>query len=221
MGRNRPLRLTLGADVSPDQLWLTNYFEEGTRRLEQSIVDRSRDTDYRISNRKYSYDTGGNVTRIADQPSDATAWDTQCFRYDKLRRLTKAFTPRSGDCAGEPTAESLGGVASYLYDYGYDKIGNRTLGRTTTSSGVVNRKYNYDPANQPHVVRSIDETGPSGMARDEFGYDRTGNTTTRKVAGQHPDHLLRRRGPYVQGRRGFRQGVVVSLRRRWRPTDQA
>ncbi|GAA3651214.1 hypothetical protein GCM10022267_41890 [Lentzea roselyniae] len=177
------LRLTLGADMSPDQLWLTNYFEEGTRRLEQSIVDRSRDTDYRISNRKYSYDTGGNVARIADQPSDATAWDTQCFRYDKLRRLTKAFTPRSGDCAGEPTAASLGGVASYLYDYGYDKIGNRTLERTTTSSGVVNRKYNYDPANQPHVVRSIDESGPSGMAHDEFSYDRAGNTTTRKVAG--------------------------------------
>ncbi|WP_170154732.1 RHS repeat-associated core domain-containing protein [Lentzea atacamensis] len=70
-----------------------------------------------------------------------------------------------------------------MYDYGYDKIGNRTLERTTTSSGVVNRKYNYDPANQPHVVRSIDESGPSGMAYDEFGYDRAGNTTTRKVAG--------------------------------------
>ncbi|MFC3896414.1 RHS repeat-associated core domain-containing protein [Lentzea rhizosphaerae] len=173
------LRLTLGADQSPDQLWLTNYFEEGSRRLEQSIVDRSRDTDYRISNRKYSYDTGGNVTRIADEPSNKSAWDTQCFRYDNLRRLTKAFTPSSGDCA----TTAVGGVAPYEQEYQYDRIGNRTLERTTTTSGVVSRKYNYDPANQPHVVRSIDEIGPSGTARDEFGYDKTGNTRTRKVAG--------------------------------------
>ncbi|WP_197288473.1 RHS repeat-associated core domain-containing protein [Nocardia sp. NRRL S-836] len=173
------LRLTLGNDQSSDQLWLTNYFEEGSRRLEQSIVDRSRDTDYRVSNRKYSYDTGGNITRIADEPSDATAQDTQCFRYDNLRRLTKAFTPAGGDCA----TAAVGGVAPYQHEYEYDKIGNRTLERTTTSTGVVNRKYNYDPENQPHVVRSIDETGPSGTARDEFGYDKTGNTSTRKVAG--------------------------------------
>lgn len=173
------LRLTLGSDQSPDQLWLTNYFEEGTRRLEQSIVDRSRDTDYRIANQKYSYDTGGNVTRIADEPSDRSAWDTQCFRYDTLRRLTKAFTPSSGDCA----TSAIGGVAPYQHEYGYDVIGNRTLERTTTAAGATERRYNYDPANQPHVVRSVDETGPSGAARDEFGYDKTGNTSTRKVAG--------------------------------------
>ncbi|RDI23874.1 RHS repeat-associated core domain-containing protein [Lentzea flaviverrucosa] len=177
------LRLTLGPESNPtdgvNQLWLTNYFEEGNRRLEQSIVDRSRDTDWRISNQKYSYDTGGNITRIADEPSDKTAWDTQCFQYDKLRRLTKAFTPLSGDCA----TTVVGGAASYQHEYQYDSIGNRTNERTTTGSNVVNRKYNYDPAKQPHVVRSIEESGPSGTALDEFDYDKTGATTSRKVAG--------------------------------------
>ncbi|MFJ5987290.1 polymorphic toxin-type HINT domain-containing protein [Lentzea sp. NPDC092896] len=177
------LRLTIGPDPNPNeggnQLWLTNYFEEGNRRLEQSIVDRSRDTDWRISNQKYSYDTGGNITRIADEPTDKSAWDTQCFQYDKLRRLTKAFTPLSGDCA----TTVVGGAAPYQHEYQYDSIGNRTQERTTSGSNVVNRKYNYDTANQPHVVRSIDETGPSGTARDEFGYDKTGNTSTRKIAG--------------------------------------
>ncbi|WP_330271351.1 polymorphic toxin-type HINT domain-containing protein [Lentzea sp. NBC_00516] len=173
------LRLSLGEADSLNQLWLTNYYEEGSRRLEQAIVDRSKDTDWRIFNQKYSYDVGGNITRISDEPSDTTARDTQCFRYDNLRRLTKAFTPASGDCASAP----VGGAAPYNHEYEYDAIGNRTKERTITGANVVSRKYNYDPANQPHVVRSIDETGPSGTARDEFGYDKTGNTSTRKIAG--------------------------------------
>ncbi|MGI5503330.1 RHS repeat-associated core domain-containing protein [Lentzea sp. CA-135723] len=173
------LRLSLGETNSLNQLWLTNYYDQGSRRLEQAIVDRSKDTDWRISNQKYTYDLGGNITKIADEPNDTSARDTQCFRYDNLRRLTKAFTPLSGDCA----TTAVGGAAAYNHEYEYDVIGNRTKERTITGANVVERKYNYDPAKQPHAVQSIDETGPSGTARDEFVYDKTGNTTARKIAG--------------------------------------
>jgi RHS repeat-associated protein len=174
------LRLTLGEQ----QMNLTNYYEEGTRRLERAIADRATATDYRVADRSYTYDPAGNIKRIADQPSSGGA-DVQCFNYDYLRRLTQAFTPNTGNCAPAPTVPSLGGAAPYWFDFGYDNVGNRRTETKHTAQGDTTRTYNYPAggAPQPHTVRSIEQTGPNGTSRDEFDYNPNGDTVSRKVSG--------------------------------------
>ncbi|MFY1627464.1 hypothetical protein ACN268_30385 [Micromonospora sp. WMMD735] len=39
-----------------------------------------------VNDTSYSYDAAGNITSIADTPQVGVA-DTQCFRYDELRRM--------------------------------------------------------------------------------------------------------------------------------------
>ncbi|WP_217281863.1 hypothetical protein, partial [Kibdelosporangium persicum] len=55
----------------------------------------------------------------------AFAAETQCFTYDYLRRMTSAWTPRSGDCAAQKSVAGLGGPGPYWHDFTYDRIGNR------------------------------------------------------------------------------------------------
>ncbi len=176
------LRVSLGSGAK--QTWITNNYEEGTRRLAETILDRNTDTGQRIADRSYSYDPAGNITRIADQPTGGPS-DVQCFRYDYLRRLTEAFTPSSGDCAADPTVPGLGGAAPYWQEFGYDKAGNRVTQTKHTAEGDVDLAFDYPAAGQeqPHTLRAVTRTGPDGTARDEFGYDSTGNTTSRTIGG--------------------------------------
>ncbi|MEV0198972.1 RHS repeat-associated core domain-containing protein [Nonomuraea sp. NPDC050691] len=154
--------------------WLTYTHDEGTRRMSRMRVDRegaaASDLDL-----NYSYDAVGNITKIADK--GANGQDTQCFKYDHLRRLTSAWTA-TDDCAGgSPQSDKIGGVAPYAVSYAYDSTGNRTkeTKHAWGGAGESTRDYTYPAAGgkQPHALQSV--------GQDLFEYDAAGNTTRRKV----------------------------------------
>lgn len=176
------LRLTIGEGSR--RAWVTNYFTEGTRRLDQTILDRNTETGYRVADRRYSYDPAGNITSIANAPKDGLQ-DVQCFAYDYLRRLTSAHAPVSGDCAAAPTVLGLGGAAPYWVEFGYDEAGNRVSEVRHEVEGDTTRAYEYPSAGQaqPHTLTAVTQEGPGGTSRDEFAYDAVGNTVSRTVSG--------------------------------------
>ncbi|MFG1702909.1 RHS repeat domain-containing protein [Nonomuraea sp. M3C6] len=153
--------------------WLTYTHDEGTRRLTRMRLDResAASTDLDLN---YTYDAAGNITKIAEQ---AGGQDTQCFKYDHLRRLTSAWTA-TDDCAGgTPQSDKIGGVAPYAVSYDYDVTGNRTKETKHAWGGAAEtvRTSTYPAAGgkQPHALQTV---GP-----DLFAYDEAGNTTRRKV----------------------------------------
>ncbi|MFC9692097.1 RHS repeat-associated core domain-containing protein [Kribbella sp. NPDC056951] len=163
--------------------WVQNNYEYeiGTRRLTRVVTERQT-LPRRVADTSYGYDPSGNVTKITDtatQPGEQT--DTQCFKYDSLRRLTDAWTPGAGDCAAAPAQSALGGPAPYWHSWTFDKTGNRKTETRTSPAGTSTSSYTY-PApgdGQPHAVRNVSTTGPTGTAVDEYSYDRSGNLKQR------------------------------------------
>ncbi|WP_112270647.1 RHS repeat-associated core domain-containing protein [Lentzea terrae] len=178
------LQETYDREDSPNNLWVTNFYEEGTRRLQRTIADRETQTAYRIADRNYSYDAAGNINRIADAPEGGPS-DIQCFAYDYLRRMTSAWTPGSGDCAAAKSTSALGGAAPYWMSWTFDKTGNRLTQTSHASAGDTVNSFTYPAAGaaQPHTVSRVDTTGPNGTSQDTFTYDAAGNTTSRKISG--------------------------------------
>ncbi|MFB7949081.1 polymorphic toxin-type HINT domain-containing protein [Kitasatospora phosalacinea] len=167
------------------------YYEDGTRRLTDSVVSRTTGTVPEISATTYSYDDAGNVTGIKEK-ADTGAVDQQCFRYDHLQRMTAAWTART-DCSTAPTpqnaATTVGGPDAYWNTYGFDVTGNRLsetvhdpAGDTTKDIG---RTYAYPAPGspRPHASTSTTSTGPAGQRLDEYVYDEAGNQITRRVSG--------------------------------------
>ena len=171
--------------------WLRHsyIYDDATRRLTRAISQRETTGPQRVLDQSYTYDHAGNVTKIVDAPATGSTEpkDTQCFNYDELRRLTQAWTPGDGNCAVQPaTASQLGGPAPYWHSWTFDKIGNRTSEKRTTTAGVTTSTYEYPAAGQarPHAVQKVTTTGPDGSTKvNEYGYDASGNQTSRTVAG--------------------------------------
>ena len=149
------------------------YYQEGTRRLDHA--ESLRETaPTKVADPHYTWDPVGNVTAI----SDPVTGDNQCFRYDYLLRLKKAWTPANGDCGPDPTAAALGGPAKYWQSWDYDLTGNRTQQVDhATASGDVTTNYSYPAPGsaRPHTLSS------AGAAT--YGYDLAGETATRPSPG--------------------------------------
>ncbi|OLF13453.1 hypothetical protein BU204_27005 [Actinophytocola xanthii] len=170
-----PERIQIGEGTK--RVWLSYYYEDQTRRLKRTVVDAELPSPMQADTH-YAYDDAGNVTSVADKTAGQTA-DTQCFRYDHLRRLTEAWTP-AADCAGDPSATALGGPAPYWRSYGYDVVGNRTAETEHAIGGDVTRTYDYTG----HALDSVVTEHAGGTNLKEFEYDPVGNTTTRTDSGE-------------------------------------
>ncbi|RIQ20883.1 HYD1 signature containing ADP-ribosyltransferase family protein [Jiangella rhizosphaerae] len=159
--------------------WQTNQYEAGSRRLLRSRIDREDQSVF--SDLRYGYDPAGNITRIADLPSGGTP-DVQCFQYDYLRRLKKAFTATDTGCdTPDLPPTSTPSSPKYHQEYTYDLTGNRTsFVRTRLSSAgtptTSTTTYTYPPAGspQPHTLTS----STTGSTTTSYTYDDTGNTLT-------------------------------------------
>ncbi|GGS58083.1 RHS repeat domain-containing protein [Actinokineospora fastidiosa] len=158
--------------------WLSRYYETDTRRLNRSIVDAEVPAPMQ-SDVNYTYDPAGNVTSIVDQPIGQPR-DLQCFRYDHLRRLTEAWTPRH-DCSARPATAELSGPAPYWHSYTYDASSNRKTEVQHSAGGDLTRTYAYPEAGKPHALEAVTSVGPDGTSVDEFGHDASGNTVSRRV----------------------------------------
>ncbi|MDQ0933320.1 RHS repeat-associated protein [Streptomyces turgidiscabies] len=192
------LQLTLGTASADKYTWLTNTYEEGTRRLERARIDREivKTPDSDIT---YGYDPTGNILKVADTPEGKTA-DVQCFTYDYLRRLTEAWTQTANACAPSAGEATVGGPAPYWHSYGYDAAGNRTgevrHATGTTGGAAITQSTMYVPKAQDtkggthvHALKSAEvRTATSGSSAKEvtaaqsFTYDEAGNTIRRTKA---------------------------------------
>ncbi|MGY1454770.1 polymorphic toxin-type HINT domain-containing protein [Streptomyces sp. SS8] len=181
-----PLVYSLGSSGSSPRTKITNTYEQGTQRLATSRVDRQ-DINGVDRHNTYRYDEAGNVLSITDVSRSGT--DNQCFTYDHLRRLTQAWAQPTQTCADAPSAGVLGGPAPYWHSYTYDKTGNRLTETQHDTTGDtakdIERAYDYPAPGspQPHTLASVTTTGPTGTARDSYGYDESGNTTARTLGG--------------------------------------
>ncbi|MCX5395344.1 polymorphic toxin-type HINT domain-containing protein [Streptomyces sp. NBC_00094] len=181
----KPLQHELSQNAGK-KIWATNTYEWGTQRLATARVDRQ-DVPGVDRHDTYRYDQSGNILAVSDVSRSGT--DNQCFTYDHLRRLTKAWTQPVPTCAAEPSGGIVGGPAPYWHSYTYDVTGNRT-GETVhdiTGNAAKNtvRTYTYpDPGSpRPHAVTAIGQIGPGGTAQDTYSYNALGNTERRSVAG--------------------------------------
>ncbi|MFJ6198245.1 RHS repeat domain-containing protein [Micromonospora sp. NPDC092111] len=152
-------------------------YEQGTRNL--SVATATTSTETPLATVSYEYDPAGNVTRM----NDLQMGDDQCIRYDHLRRVTEAWTG-SDECSAAPSVAALAGPAPYWHSYRYDPTGNRTSEVQHAAGGDTTRTYSYPAAGaaQPHTLRSVTTAGPGGSRTDSYGYDGSGNTTTRPGA---------------------------------------
>ncbi|WP_407566767.1 RHS repeat-associated core domain-containing protein [Polymorphospora sp. A560] len=159
-------------------------YETGTERLVRVVTERELNP-VRVADTRYDHDPSGNILRIGDTPPGGLTADVQCFTYDRLRRLTRAWTPGSGDCAATPSVAGLGGAAPYWHAYTYDKVGNRLTETRYAAAGTGTHTYRYPAAGaaQPHTLREVAVQGP-GARTDSYGYDAAGNTVSRNVAGR-------------------------------------
>jgi RHS repeat-associated protein len=163
---------------------ITYLIDEPTGRLANTSATPEGKPE--VMDLAYSYDPAGNLTRIADSPAATLPVETQCLRYDHLRRLTTAWTPllkSATNCVPNPGA--LGGPAKYWHDYTYDAVGNRQTLVDHTTAGIVTTTYSYpDPGTaQPHTLDQSIRVGPGGSVLNTYQYDQTGNTTQRVIAG--------------------------------------
>jgi len=161
--------------------WLSYQRELDTGRMTNIKTSREHGTPNVVSDLTYTYDNSANITKIAD---GANA-DNQCFTYDRLRRLTEAWTPTTAPCSTAPTTAGLGGPAKYWSTWTINAVGNRTqqIAHATATGGTdqtTNYTYPAAGATQPHTV-----TGTSGAAVGAYKYDVAGNTTCRPYAASN------------------------------------
>ncbi|MDX3246464.1 polymorphic toxin-type HINT domain-containing protein [Streptomyces sp. ME18-1-4] len=189
------LQLTLGTASADKYTWLTNTYEEGTRRLERARIDREivKTPDADLT---YGYDPSGEIRKIADTPEGKTA-DVQCFTYDYLRRLTDAWSQTATDCAASGETATIGGPAPYWHSYAYDAAGNRT-GETrhatgATGTAAITQTTSFTPGGTDakggvhvHAPKSAEArtvtSAKEVTAAQSFAYDESGNTVRRTKA---------------------------------------
>nr|WP_240742104.1 RHS repeat-associated core domain-containing protein [Micromonospora zingiberis] len=166
---------------------VTSEFDEPTGRLKgTNVVPELKPEAARWS---YDYDHVGNVNWIKEAPQGQAA-DTQCYSYDYLQRMTRAWTPSSGDCVAGPTVAGLGGPAPYWHSWAFDVTGNRTSETRHAATNTV-FTYTHPPAGsaRPHSVTNVTATGGASWSRS-YGYDNAGNTITRPSAAGATQSLV-------------------------------
>ncbi|MEU1585734.1 RHS repeat-associated core domain-containing protein [Micromonospora sp. NPDC005710] len=172
---------------------IVNIYDDHNGRPKQQVVTKTTTTTKDVGKRDYEYDAFGNITKTIDTRSDPTAAsETQCYRYDSLRRLTKAWTATDA-CAVAPTTgnramvgSGIGATSAYWTEWNVDSLGNRKSQIQYSTSGgtdtTTNYAYDGNAKGQPHTLTSTATSG--GLTGStSYAYDDAGNMTTRK-AGQ-------------------------------------
>ncbi|MFD8781726.1 hypothetical protein [Kitasatospora sp. NPDC059599] len=171
----KPLQSTLGNGTAGKDVYVTNAYEWGTQRLASSRTDRYGVTGATRAT-GYTYDQAGNVTSVTDTSRSGT--DRQCFRYDRLARLTEAYTPGTGTCPA-PGGTQLGGPAPYWTSWTYNTNGTRATetrhdpAGNTAQDATTTYAYPAATAARPHTLTSTSTvTGTNGTPVPEsYDYD--------------------------------------------------
>ncbi|MGP3691260.1 ricin-type beta-trefoil lectin domain protein [Streptomyces sp. IBSNAI002] len=204
---------------APHRVWTTNIHDPHTGRVTTAESHReTRDPNAQsnlLSHVAYAYDTAGNPTSITDSQPDTrpTATkdspllvDRQCYTYDNVGQLTRAWTGKTDKCPTGPAGPARSEVGSalpgdaYWQDYEFDTIGNRTklTDRDLADSNLDDvTSYEYGVAQaggaqppvkkQPHTLAKVNKTtktaGSTVESLSTYTYDLAGNTRTRTIGG--------------------------------------
>ncbi|WP_187271814.1 RHS repeat domain-containing protein [Aeromicrobium terrae] len=177
--------------TSGKSVYDTRNYDQATRRITQRSVSLQGTATTPRMDLRYTYDQAGNVTRLNDVAAGDTAQTStatwrQCFSYDYLRRMTKAWTSSGTTCAA-PTTTNLGSLAPYADTYTYAKNGNRntavSLRKPSTSVTSTTRTSTFPAATatRPHAASKTVKTG-SSTGTETFSYDEAGNLTKRSTS---------------------------------------
>ncbi|MFD0268687.1 ricin-type beta-trefoil lectin domain protein [Streptomyces sp. NPDC127106] len=196
---------------APNRVWTTIHYNPNTGQVTNRISDRETAPN-RISDVSYAYDPAGNITAMADeQPGGRT--DRQCFAYDPMGQLTKAWTGKTTACTGPSLADVTPGPDGdgFWQEYQFDAIGNRTklINRDLTNSALDDETtYTYGVAiaggaqppvkTQPHALAKAEKTtrdpGSTVVSLSTYEYDASGNTKSRRIGGDAQTLNWDRRG---------------------------
>ena len=161
-------------DLDPVASW---HYDSGSLRLQH---DRFGTNNWLGRHRLtyYDFDDVGNIETIRDARL-GEQW--QCFEYDQVDRLTRAYTEDGAQCDGHtPT-----GTGDYDDGFNFDAGGNITF-RFNQGAGSTGGTYTYGDAGLAHAVTRI----AAGASVSTFAYDNNGNMTTRNLAGQPSQTLV-------------------------------
>ncbi len=190
-------RSTLGAQ--PYRVWALNNFDDASGALLDQQVYRENTGDKKLvggvlaSNRSYAYDNAGNITTIREKSVGIE--ERQCFTYDPIGQLTKAWTAKDQEsCSAGPVgADGTVNVAAgkdnagYWQEYEYDLLGNRTklvdkdLTGATAKDATSTYTYGKADGSQPGTLTKVTKnyttpTGAQVTAEAERLYTLTGST---------------------------------------------
>lgn len=178
----------------PNFAYITNTYDPHTGKLTDTAVTRTT-TPVAVDGTSYAYDPAGNITSQTETRQGATT-ETQCYTYDGLDRLTQAWTA-TDQCKAAPTTSGTspnvgdGIIAgAYWTTWTYNALGQRTqeTDHSVTGGTDTNTTYTYNGngTDQPTTLTGTSTTGPNGSSSASYGYDKTGNTTTRTLlTGPH------------------------------------
>ncbi|MFE1560707.1 ricin-type beta-trefoil lectin domain protein [Streptomyces sp. NPDC058734] len=185
---------------APNRVWTTTRYNQNTGQVTNQITDRETGPN-RIGDTSYGYDPAGNITSITDsQPGGRE--DRQCYAYDPMGQLTKAWTGKTAACTGPSLADITAGPDGdgFWQEYQFDAIGNRTklINRDLTNGALDDETtYTYGVTlaggaqppvkTQPHALSKSEKTtrnpGSTVTSLSTYTYDASGNTTSRRVDG--------------------------------------
>lgn len=173
--------------TSPHLSTLTYTYDPHTSRVMQQTLTREGGATDFADQQDYTYDLSGNVIKQkSTRWGNAANSETQCYTYDKLARLTDAWTA-TDNCTTAPTTanhsmvgNTLGTNSAYWTSWAVDDAGNRT-GQTQHNLGtgadtITGYTLNGNGAGQPHTLTAT--SGDAGGATS-YSYDTAGNMTGR------------------------------------------
>ncbi|MEU9305835.1 polymorphic toxin-type HINT domain-containing protein [Streptomyces sp. NPDC048269] len=204
--------LRTASGSAPNRVWTTNTIDPNTGRIAETQSHRETAPNL-LSKTSYTYDTVGNPTSITETrpdtrpgstPQSPLLVDRQCFTYDAMGRLTKAWTGKTDACTQptdlDPTQATPGPDGDgYWQEYQFDAIGNRTqLLDKDPTNGSIREKTTYTygldiggGVKKPHALASASKTttkpGSTVTSLNTYAYDATGNTKTRRIGGDTQD----------------------------------
>ncbi|MEG3629718.1 RHS repeat-associated core domain-containing protein [Streptomyces poriticola] len=140
-------------------------------------------TTEQVQDDTFTRDLGGQLV----DAHDALTGQSECFAYDELNRLARAWTTQDTDgCAGAATPDLGSALDPYDTAYTYDELGNLQAVRDTTDAGTAVRDYTYPGYSADESAYTPGQPRPHAVTKagaDVFGYNDAGQMTSRTVDG--------------------------------------
>ncbi|WP_259407763.1 RHS repeat-associated core domain-containing protein [Streptomyces akebiae] len=131
----------------------------------------------------FTRDLGGQLTGVTDK----VVGQSECFTYDELNRLSRAWTTQESDgCSGAATPDMSSSLDPYDTTWTYDELGNIQAVRETTSLGTTDKDYTYPGYSADETSYTAEQARPHAVVKagsDSFGYNAAGQMTSRTVDG--------------------------------------